>query len=188
MDNNRLKRYFIAFNLPLGLKRKLAIFVKELAANYDGVKWVEEDCFHITMHFLGNLDESQAEKVKLALQTFDKKFNCIELSIDGLGAFPNLTHPRIIHLSSHQTNGNYCIKLVELIGQKMIQQGIKIDERSWRPHITLGRVREGNDISLSKEIKFDFTDKILIESFDLMESVPTRRGPEYILVEKFLFI
>lgn len=185
MDNNTLKRYFIALNLPEKLKDDISVLIEKLKNDYPGIKWTSKECLHITMHFLGNLDVTQGEKIKVSLQSFDRKFNAIELMIDGLGAFPNLTHPRVIHLSCRQANGNFCIKLNELIGQKISQQGIKIDYRKWQPHITLGRVKDGENIVFDKGIYQRDYERFFVDSFDLMESVLDKKGPRYFLIEKY---
>ncbi|MDP3043725.1 MAG: RNA 2',3'-cyclic phosphodiesterase [bacterium] len=196
------KRLFIALNLPEKIKKEIVEFTDKLAKNNKNkpIKWVMGDGLHITLHFLGYADGMLEEQVnpvrkggalkttlfenvglsngvKLAMQSLSGKFGELKFSLGKISAFPNLMNPRIIFLECEQTNGKSVFKLQELLGEKLTQLGIVVDERLWKPHITLGRVKERCDFKTGdcaiEPLNFS------VASFELMESRLTPRGAEY---------
>lgn len=173
------KRLFIAINLPDKIKEQIAGLLQNLAKNNKKkpIKWIRGNGLHITLHFLGYADGMLEEQVKLAMQSFSGKFGGFEFVLGGIGSFPNLTSPRVIFLECEQTNGKSVFKLQELLGKKLIQLGIAVGERLWKPHITLGRVKEKCDFKIEdcavEPLNFS------VSSFELMESRLTPQGAEY---------
>lgn len=173
------KRLFIAINLPDKIKEQIAGLLQNLAKNNKNkpIKWVMGDGLHITLHFLGYADGMLEEQVKLAMQSLSGKFGELKFILGKISAFPNLASPRVIFLECEQTNGKSVFKLQELLGKKLIQLGIVVDERLWKPHITLGRVKERCDFKTwdcaVEPLNFS------VSSFELMESRQTPQGAEY---------
>lgn len=188
-----IKRLFIAINLPEKIKKEIVEFTDKLAKNNKNkpIKWVRGDGLHITLHFLGYADGMLEEQVKLAMQSLSGKFGELKFILGKISAFPNLASPpssrkmqdygeaspRVIFLECEQTNGKSVFKLQELLGKKLIQLGIAVGERLWKPHITLGRVKEKCDFKIGdcavEPINFS------VSSFELMESRLTPRGAKY---------
>lgn len=184
MEEDIYKRIFIALNLPENIREEIQGISNKLAQKYEGIKWTDKECYHITLHFLGNLNLDKTDQVKMALQSLAGRFSDLEFVLENIGAFPGLTRARIIFLACRQTNGNFIIKLQQLIGEKMIALNINVDERSWQPHITLGRVKYGTmniPVNLAVKTKSNF----VVSSFDLMESRLEPSGPIYSLIAKF---
>jgi 2'-5' RNA ligase len=173
------KRLFIAINLSEKIKRKIIEFTDKLAKNNKNkpIKWVMGDGLHITLHFLGYADGILEEQVKLAMQSLSGKFGELKFTLGKISAFPGLASPRVIFLECEQTNGKSVLKLQELLGEKLTQLGIVVDERPWKPHITLGRVKERCDFKTGdcavEPLNFS------VSSFELMESRLTPQGAEY---------
>ncbi len=171
------KRLFIALNLPSQIKNEIVFLINQLQKPNNGIKWVNPQGLHLTLHFLGYLDETQIEQVKLTMQSLEGKFHGFQFKTGKINAFPNLFNPRVIFLACEQINGNSVFKLQELLGEKLIQLGITIDKRPWQVHITLGRVKgeSGEKLSIANLLQKDFT----ISSFELMESILKPTGAEY---------
>jgi 2'-5' RNA ligase len=92
------KRIFIAINLPENVRHNLT---KELdiLKNHDDnrvVKWVTPDLLHITLVFLGDIEESRIGAVTGVLSTIIPKHQSFACETDGLDAFPSSQNPRII--------------------------------------------------------------------------------------------
>ncbi len=173
------KRLFIALNLPEKIKKEIVEFTDKLAKNNKNkpIKWVRGDGLHITLHFLGYADEKLEERVKSAMQPLSGKFGGFEFVLGEISAFPYLASPRVIFLECEQTNGKSVFKLQGLLGEKLTQLGIAVDERPWKPHITLGRVKERCDFKTGdcavEPLNFS------VSSVELMESRLTPKGAEY---------
>jgi len=184
-------RIFIAINLPGKVKEKLGELISELKRKNKlaPIKWVDSNILHLTLHFLGNLRDEQIEKVKQILKGRIEEKRPIELSLGLIGAFPNLREPRVIFIEAKEESGNL-VKLVKELGEDLLNKGFPIDNRPWRSHITLGRVKgpstglrtgklEGIDHWSSDGQKWP------VESVDLMESELGSAGPQYKVVESF---
>jgi len=179
MNGQNKKRLFIALNLPQNIKDEITDLIKKLAKLNKGanIKWVSLKNMHLTLHFLGYVDKELEEQVKLAMQGFQGKFGQLQFELGKINAFPNLDRPRVIFLECKQINSRSIFKLQELLGKKLIQLGIRVDQRPWKPHLTLGRAKERCNFNTGNyKIK---TKEFSIDSFELMESMLKPTGAEY---------
>ncbi len=177
MQNISTRRVFIALNLPSGVRTRIIELLNNLNQKYRGVKWVKSEGIHLTLYFLASVNETQLEKVKLIMQSIEGKFKELQFTTAKINAFPNLTLPRVIFLDCQQTNGNSVLKLQKLLGEKLTQAGFKIDERPWRPHITLGRIKDRLNLNLAF-LKLP-SESFTLANFELMESILRPTGAEY---------
>ncbi|MDD5071692.1 MAG: RNA 2',3'-cyclic phosphodiesterase [Patescibacteria group bacterium] len=185
MIGNDRKRLFMALNLPFEIKEKLGVYLEDLAGQNRGIKWVNPEGLHLTLHFLGYLDEGKTEEVKNMMSGLEGKFGEMKFCLKRLDAFPNLNRPRIIFLEAEQAGDQTVFDLQELLGLGLIKLKIDIDDRPWRSHLTLGRVKVSNqDLKLPQDLKIlplDFS----VSSFELMESELTPAGAKYEEVASF---
>ncbi|MDD5031879.1 MAG: RNA 2',3'-cyclic phosphodiesterase [Patescibacteria group bacterium] len=178
MIGNDRKRLFMALNLPRETKEKLRVYLEDLARQNRGIKWVNIDGLHLTLHFLGYLDERKMEEVKDMMRELSGKFGRMNFSLKRLDAFPNLVRPRIVFLEAKQAGDQSVFDLQELLGLELIKLKIDIDDRPWRSHLTLGRVKLPDaSLKLPKSgiLPLDF----FVSSFELMESELTPAGARY---------
>ena len=179
------KRLFIALNLPQASKDIIAEKIKKLNSRHQNIKWVKQSGLHITLHFLGEIENKQAENIDLSLQSYIGKFSVIELAAKKISAFPNLSAPRVIVLRCVQINGNSIFALHNLIGRSLIKQGFVPDKRFWQPHITLGRVKgkvynlADDNLELPRALEFT------VDSFNLTESLLTPLGADYKIMASY---
>lgn len=171
------KRLFIALNLPSQIKNEIVSLINQLKKPNDGIKWVNLQGLHLTLHFLGYLAQAQTEHIKLIMQSLEGKFHGFQFRLGKINAFPNLVNPRVIFLECEQINGNSVFKLQELLGKELIQLGIAIDKRPWKTHITLGRVKFKSNLKLAL-VNLEPID-FAISSFELIESILKPTGAEY---------
>lgn len=173
------RKIFISLNLPNQAKKRL---VKATAEWQDlPVKWTKEDNFHITLLFLGFVDDDTAfeicEKVAYAVQDveiFDMEFDSIELG-------PTPDDPKMIWV-----NGKENQELLNLVEKIEKELGIFTSpKKEFRPHITLGRIRKKKWEELEKapKIKKDFPLLITAENVDVMASDFEGTDMEYTIVE-----
>jgi len=169
----------MALNLPGEIKEKLAVYLEDLERQNLGIKWVNPEGLHLTLHFLGYLDERKIEEVKSMTEGLSGKFGRMDFSLNRLDSFPNLARPRIIFLEAKQAGDQTVFDLQELLGLELIKLKIDIDDRPWRSHLTLGRVKLPDQVlRLQQDLKIlplDFS----VSSFELMESELTPAGARY---------
>lgn len=193
-------RAFIAINIPSEIKKIiLEQFLFKLqkdlnrqpihpALERGGVKWVNPDGLHFTLHFLGYLDDEQLIKIKDILKFWTGKYHeyntKIEYRISDLSGFPNLNRPRVIFLNCQELDTKQLIQnLQKDLGQDLAKLGIEIDSRLWHPHLTLGRVKVPQILRFKSYPPFNL--RFRVESIDLMKSELNRQGARYTVLERF---
>lgn len=173
------RKIFISINLPDRDKKRLI----RTTEKWQGlpVKWVKESNLHITLAFLGHVaDENMAEiceKVSEAVKNvemFDLEFETVELG-------PDTVNPKMIWLSG-QADENLRI-LYERIEKAL---GIFVSsKKSFRPHITLGRIRGRKWEALDPKPEIVEKNNLIIsvESVDIMASDFGDGGREYTIIQ-----
>ncbi len=175
------KKIFIEIGVPAHVKKKLAQKIepwKKLP-----VKWVREVNLHITVAFLGYVDESVLPEIcqnvsdaAASMESFDVEFNRISLG-------PDLESPQMIWAV-----GQVSDDLKNLI--ESIEEALNISKgqrKAFIPHITLGRIRADKWEALSEKPVIDEKVNLIVpvETVFVMESNPgqSKGGPEYTVME-----
>jgi len=167
-------RAFIAVELDGGVKGKLAAFAKSL--DFEGVKLVEPENLHITLFFLGEIDDRTAAKVVEALGKITvPKF---VLSCSGVGVFPN---PNFIRVAWAGCENENLTKIYEQLAPEMKKLRYKIEP--FRGHVTVARVKDPGakekvNAALAKFRGFDFG-SCTVDRVVLKKSTLTPSGPVY---------
>lgn len=137
-------RLFIAIPLAPEIEAKIASLMTELKKHDGAVKWVEPNNLHFTLRFLGETTEAKLPQLKSAISEIASRYQKIETKIDMLSAFPNLRQPRAIWCGI--ASGLEALKLiVSEIENAVITIGFSKEEKAFKAHLTLGRVRDGAD-------------------------------------------
>lgn len=135
-------RTFIAIELPAQIKDHLASLQKILKKSEADVKWVEPANIHITLKFLGEIDEEQLKKIILIMDQISSNTRRFTVTLGSTNAFPNIYSPRVIWMGTEK--GNKEIKILAKELEEKIQKiGIPKEDRAFSSHITLGRTRSG---------------------------------------------
>lgn len=181
-------RAFLSLNLEEQLKIEIAEIQKELQSKLSDyrIKWENTEKFHLTLRFLGDLDENQLNEIKEGLEKSQYGFKQLEFHSEGIGFFPNPRRPNVIFIALKE-KGNNTDRLVDEIDKVITESGIKPDKK-FVAHITLGRFRRENRKGVNEEnlVEFDPFD-VNFDSFYLMESVLDYRGSKYYEIKKYNF-
>lgn len=145
-------------------------------------KWVKTINMHLTLKFLGNLDQKEVDTVIKKLELITKDTRSIQTKLTRIGAFPNIERPRVIWAGLEDTT-NEITDLAEKIEDILGKTGFKKEEHLFKPHITIGRIRSQKNISeLSEKIKnYSFSQNIdqQISEIKFIKSDLTPDGPIY---------
>ncbi|MFA6254542.1 MAG: RNA 2',3'-cyclic phosphodiesterase [Patescibacteria group bacterium] len=179
------KRVFIAINLPENIKGELnkLLSLCQKINSRPVIRYVKTKGIHLTLHFLGYLDEAQINQVKTVLKNLAQKYKQTELITGPIGAFPNLKYPRVIFLSSQEKAGDSLTGLQENLGAELEKIGIDVDHRAWHPHLTLARI-VGPCQFKTEPIKLPNL-LIPVKSLELMESTLLPNSAEYRIIESY---
>ena len=133
-------RLFIALELPPELRRAASAVQKELKPCGANVKWVETDNMHLTLKFLGEVEETGLGGIKQSLSAACEAYSPLRLGVRGCGSFPPKGNPSVVWLG---LSGDLQVlaRLAADIESSMEKRGFEPEKRPFKPHLTLGRVR-----------------------------------------------
>ncbi|MDR3540023.1 MAG: RNA 2',3'-cyclic phosphodiesterase [Desulfosporosinus sp.] len=141
-------RLFVGVDLPADIKHTLLIFQSELKHfGVDGF-WKSVDNFHITLEFLGELDFDKISVFKEILTKVASNYKPFGLIIAGLGAFPSLKQPHTLW-TTVSGNLSELNRLRQDLHYQLKSKGFKLDERQFKPHITLASRPKLGKVDLS---------------------------------------
>ncbi|MFQ5656195.1 MAG: RNA 2',3'-cyclic phosphodiesterase [Candidatus Methylomirabilales bacterium] len=133
-------RLFIAINVDRPLKALLAEIQERLKRTAAPVSWVKPENLHFTLKFLGAVPEDQLPALRAAFRHSLAGIRSFTLLLAGLGAFPPRGKPRVIWVGIEQGTSEM-EKIRERIDEALLSLGFPREDRPFRPHLTLGRVR-----------------------------------------------
>ena len=134
-------RTFIAVPLDTFTHDRLVGLQERLAETGVPVKWVEPQNLHITLLFLGEVDAREVPAVCKAVEQACHGIAPFPMTLAGTGAFPTVRRPRTLIV--HVTEGaDQLVALHDALEPPLMSLGCyRREERAYRPHLTLGRVK-----------------------------------------------
>ena len=146
-------RAFIAVTLAPSVVEEIAK-VQAALRRADGepgaVRWTRVENMHLTLKFLGNIDQHQVAPILTRLRHVGRDCPAFQVEARQLGGFPSLGRPRIIWAGLHDTANDAALQgekhsplpgLSKAIETALSELDFPVEQRAFRPHITLGRVR-----------------------------------------------
>ena len=149
----------------------------------DPVKWVPAHQFHFTLKFLGEVEEASAGRALEAVERAAAGVAPFRASLAGLGSFPGPERPSVLWAGLAE-GARELGSLAARVAQEMARAGFPPERRPFKPHLTLGRVREGAFVpraaqeALAEAQRQEFG-HFGVERLVLMKSELTPRGPIY---------
>lgn len=174
-------RTFIAIMLEAPVINKIAEVSDQLRPNIAGVRWVAPANIHLTLKFLGGIEESAIEPIHAALYEQLRLFQRFTINAKGLGVFPGPRRPRVLWVG---LIGDPLISLASKVEFALQPFGFVPETRAFTPHLTIGRWRQTDRAtkSLVRHLEnwngFDFG-KSEVENVKLMQSVLKPQGASY---------
>jgi RNA 2',3'-cyclic 3'-phosphodiesterase len=166
-------RLFVGIEFPPELKLHLSLLQSGVA----GAKWVDPGNFHLTLRFIGEVDEGTAADVDESLSRL--KARRFSLQLCGAGVFGN-GKPRQLWVGVEREPA--LATLQGKIEQALIRAGLPPEPRKFAPHVTLARLREPkrDDIQRFLAANAQFrAEPLRVDRFSLIASYPTKAGSVY---------
>src|SRR3954452_3045597 len=134
-------RTFIAVDPGDAIRGRLTALQETLARAGSEGKWVEPDNLHVTLLFLGEVDERDVLAVCRAVGEACAPRPSFALSVEGVGCFGNPSRPRTIWAGLGAGAANL-VELHDALEGPLLALGCyRREARAYTPHLTLGRAR-----------------------------------------------
>jgi len=181
-------RLFVAIKIPEDIRDELVAVEGKLAGIYRA-RWVKRDNIHLTLKFLGEVEEKRLGDTAKIVSEISKDNPGFDLNLENIGGFPNLKRPRVLWVGVQRGEKN-TVCLMEQLEKNFARLGIKPEKREKNPHITLGRVK-GPTRSSDKKGR-DGVNKLTYKSrvfradaISLIKSELTPRGAIHTVLERY---
>lgn len=177
-----MKRLFIGSFVDEEILNEKIIDIKKDFSQVLTGKWVEPHNYHFTFSFIGNVEDEIADLIKNELSEILIKYKS-SLEFEGLGAFPNFEKPRVIFAKMYNPGG-VVFKIKNEVDRELKKLHLEIDDKKFKPHITLCRVKQihetpKNIFEKYNDVKFGEMPNFSVK---LVESELTNKGPIYKII------
>jgi RNA 2',3'-cyclic 3'-phosphodiesterase len=167
-------RLFVGVSLPPEQKLQLST----ICYGYPGIKWVDPGNYHVTIRFIGEVDEGTAADIDEVLAAI--RLPRFELAIAGTGLFGAENKPRVIFAGLDKSPP--LSQLHDKVETALMRLRLPPDGRRFTPHVTLGKARQATAPEIMRFIAAHNLLRLppfAVESFQLVCSYPTKAGSIY---------
>lgn len=137
--------------LSAALKEGILAVVRLLREGGVRASWARPDTMHLTLKFLGDVEEGSLESVVEAVRAAAGGVHGFTMTTGPLGAFPSPRRPRVLWLGVEPVDELF--ELQEAVERELVRVGFTRERRRFHPHITLGRVRDSGARDLQAELQ-----------------------------------
>jgi RNA 2',3'-cyclic 3'-phosphodiesterase len=140
-------RLFVALNPPVGALAELEAAVAPLRPDWPGLRWTGPDRWHVTLEFLGDVDEGKLDGLAIRLERAARRHQGLELTIGPGGAFPSRKRARVL-ISRIEGDQPALAALAASVAAGARRAGAPPPDegRKYQPHLTLARTRQPTDL------------------------------------------
>lgn len=171
-------RIFLALPLAPSFEAEVSPLILEMKERYPHTRWVPASEIHVTLHFFGSVEKDEISRITRLVEPLTKTEKALNLCLEGLGAFPNHSRPRVVWVGIRGDT----VPLAALrnrIERRLKEEGYRCEEREFRPHATLGRIKEGKHGPGFNPVKFGPTAFKQVKELVLFQSHLTPQGAHY---------
>jgi 2'-5' RNA ligase len=184
-------RAFLALDLPPEIRKEIGIIQGRLKKILQGdIRWTNPKGMHLTLKFFGSIFPGQVAAICGTVEPIVAQAMPLALEVKTLGAFPGTKRPRVIWLGI-QGDVEPLVGLQREIDRKLFDCGFGAEERPFRPHLTLGRVRPSGKVAGLEDVAARENDyasgSFTAGGLGLWKSDLTPRGAIYTELARFPF-
>lgn len=184
------------FALPLGADAERLLYkgvTQYRAYGKMPVRWVGKNSLHITIHFLGDVEETRVEKLREILLSVTSAYEAPRISFTGAGFFPKMENPRVFWMGVKDQG--VLEEFTSQSGKQLLSEGFHIERGRFSPHVTLCRFSDrGESVVDPSRIKemVNYFNTIPLPPFtgsevNLYQSTLTGTGAVYSVLESGKF-
>jgi len=145
------KRLFIAAEPPQHIIDGCRDIIDGLRAAGDGIRWVKPSGIHLTMKFFGDVDDARIPEISDAAGIIEGS-GAVDLVVKGLGTFPGGGRPRVVWVGIEGDVERF-VTARDLLDGALSEIGFPPEDRPFRGHLTLGRIKGRPPVALSARLE-----------------------------------
>ena len=175
-------RSFLAVELPETILAKIGEIEGDLRKTSADVRWVSPEKIHLTLKFFGSIEESRIDPIMKAIEGPIRSVRPFQLSVQGMGVFPHFKSPKVIWMGLVDGEG-VLASLQRQVEAALEKIGFQPEDRSFRPHLTLGRAKSNRGkedlVQKMEGYRETFIGAFQVEKVTLFKSDLKPTGPVY---------
>jgi 2'-5' RNA ligase len=181
-------RVFCALDISEDVRTRFVDHIERLRKAVPNVhpSWSRADNIHLTLKFFGDVEKDAIKKISAAAARVSQTFTPFQIRVAGTGTFPRQVHPRVLWIGIEDPSGNLA-SLQARFEDECAMEGFPKEERAFRPHLTLARIRKPQGsrklAELHKEIGFAASE-IVVPELLLMRSKLSSEGSKYSVISR----
>lgn len=183
-------RLFIAVELPSEVQGRLAVAQDRLRRAQADVSWVRAENLHLTLKFLGEIEEKRLGSIREALAAVARSSAPFQMEVMGLGSFGGRV-PRVVWVGVRD-GAEPLTLLARQVETALARIGFPKEKREFTAHLTLGRVRSPKNaealLAALRELQAERFGAAATTQFELMQSQLHPSGSVYTVLERFTLL
>ncbi len=184
-----VRRIFVAIDISEDVRGRVAAYISRLRLGFPDVpvKWESPEKLHLTMRFVGDVDDSGLDAVRSQVETAAGFLQPFMISISGTGAFENRGRA-VLWIGAEAVDAAKYQNPIQRIASLLDLDGVA--KRRFRPHLTIARIKNSNEASgLINEHRHQSLDagECEVNSLTLYESKLLPSGSVYSVIRKYPF-
>lgn len=186
MAENKI-RTFLAISFGEFFAAELTRLIKSFNAYSRDLRFINPSQAHLTLHFFGSIESDRIDSLNVMLRNLASRFTAFNLNLKKIGAFPNLTKPKVLWVG---IDGDLreLGDLKDACDLELVRLGFAIENRDFKPHLTLASVNEDSRMRLeipSDLENYEYKQKFHVHEIVLYKSETFPTGPVYTIIQKF---
>ncbi len=173
-------RTFIGIDVPGFITDNLQEIQREIKS-ISNAKLVDPENMHITLKFLGEIQESQVSEIGKELEKIGSEFGSFKVRFKGMGCFPSLKYIRVVWIGIEEGTKEV-LGIQSRIDDELKSYGFK-KEKKYHPHFTIARIKDFKGkkelVSLIENKKGIEVGEFQVKEINFKKSTLTRKGPVY---------
>lgn len=174
-------RCFISVHLSDEIRSSIQKVIDDLRPQSRAVRWVPAENLHLTLKFLGEVEEGMVDEIRRLLAAVCGKYGSFGITFRGTGVFPNPGRPRVIWIGMDKDGS--LGDLAREVDEAMAALGFERERRAFTPHLTIGRVKDGASVQPAMKALHTFREtlfgSIMVKEIHLMRSTLKPSGAVY---------